>query len=350
MNQTRPVTPFALATLAPLPLLAMGGTAGGVWIWAALAYLTAFTFALDQLVAITAPDAPEDCAFPGADSLLTVLAIAHFALLALAVRAVSGAAGLAPADRVAAFLAFGLFFGQISNSNAHELIHRARRPLHALGQWIYISLLFGHHSSAHPRVHHRFVATPLDPNSARLGESFYHFAPRAWIGSFREGLRAENRLGAARPPPRPAWRHPYVTYVAGGLAGLGLSTLAFGLPGLLAHLGLAGHATAQLLLSDYVQHYGLSRARLPDGRFEPVAPRHSWNAPHWFSGHLMLNAPRHSDHHAHPARPYPALRLPPAPEAPTLPRGLPAMATLALFPTAWRRVMDRRVTRWRAAR
>ena len=31
---------------------------------------------------------------------------------------------------------------------------------------------------------------------------------------------------------------------------------------------------------------------------------------------------------------------------PRLPLSLPAMATVALFPTLWRRVMDKRVARW----
>ena len=110
--------------------------------------------------------------------------------------------------------------------------------------------------------------------------------------------------------------------------------------------GLGLHATGQLLLSDYVQHYGLRRRVLADGRLEPVGPRHSWNAPHWFSGAMMLNAPRHSDHHAHPARPYPALRLPGAEEAPMLPRALPVCCTIALCPPLWRRMMAPHLARW----
>jgi len=342
---TRAAIPlFALATLAPLPLLALAALQGGVWAALALLYLTVFTFALDQLMPVIAPNAAEGAEFPAADSLSATLALAHFAALPLGVWAVSGGSGLAPAERAACFLAFGLFFGQVSNANAHELIHRPGRVLFSLGKWVYVSLLFGHHTSAHPRVHHRHVATPDDPNSARAGESFYRFALRAWAGSFRAGRAAETALLKAKG--RPAWQHPYVGYIAGGLAIALAMASAFGPAGLLAYLALAAYAQAQLLLSDYVQHYGLQRRRRADGRFEPVAAHHSWNAPHWFSGYLMLNAPRHSDHHAHPARPYPALRLPPRPEAPTLPYSLPAMATLALFPRAWRRVMDPRAARW----
>ncbi|SMX43346.1 alkane 1-monooxygenase [Actibacterium lipolyticum] len=349
MNKRRSVILFAMATLAPLPLLVLGAATGGVWIWLALAYLTAFAFLLDQLVAIITPDAPEGAEFPAADGLSATLAVAHFGLFALGVWAVSGTSGLSVSERIAAFFAFGLFFGQVSNSNAHELIHRGQRPLRALGRWVYISHLFGHHASAHPKVHHRFVATPDDPNSADLGESYYRFAPRAWIGSFRAGLVAENHLRRSRSPKPPLWTHPYISYVGGAVVLLALSAAVFGISGLLAHLALAGYATAQLLLSDYVQHYGLSRAKSANGRYEPVGERHSWNAPHWFSSYLMLNAPRHSDHHAHPTRAYPALHLPERKDAPTLPASLPAMATLALFPTLWRRVMDKRVARWKTA-
>ena len=116
--------------------------------------------------------------------------------------------------------------------------------------------------------------------------------------------------------------------------------------GLLGYVLLAVHATTQLLLSDYVQHYGLSRALRDGGKPEPVGPRHSWNSPHWYSSAFMLNAPRHSDHHAHPGRPYSALSV--AEDAPTLPHSLPVMAMLALVPPLWRRVMTPRALRWAA--
>ena len=58
---------------------------------------------------------------------------------------------------------------------------------------------------------------------------------------------------------------------------------------------------------------------------------------------MMLNAPRHADHHGHPARPYPALELSPGGQAPILPWSLPVMATVALMPGLWRRIMDPRL-------
>ncbi|QDC10441.1 alkane 1-monooxygenase [Oceanicola sp. D3] len=333
---------FALATLMPLALLVLGGLLGGVWIGAALVYLTLFSALLDQVLRYLGA-APTPTATPGrwADALSATLALAHFPLLGLGIAALTGATGLQAWERIATFFAFGLFFGQVSNSNAHELIHRSARPLRALGRWVYISLLFGHHASAHPKVHHRYVATPDDPNSARLNESYYRFAARAWVGSFRAGLAAEREMLARGG--KPALANPYIEYIAGAIALLALSALAFGPAGLAAHIGLAAYATAQLLMSDYVQHYGLRRARQADGRYTPVSDAHSWNAPHVFSSLMMLHAPRHSDHHAHPSTRYPSLTLPGG--APMLPAPLPAMATLALLPRTWRRVMNPRVAR-----
>ncbi|MBC7139902.1 MAG: alkane 1-monooxygenase [Defluviimonas sp.] len=335
--------PFWAATLMPVPLLVGAALWGGGWGLAALGYMTVLSYALDALIAGSG-NAPEGAEFPAADALSVTLALLHLALLPLGVAAVAGATGLGGGERVLAFAGFGLFFGHVSNSNAHELIHRGARWLHLLGAAVFVSLLFGHHVSAHRLVHHRHVATAADPNSARAGEGFYRFALRAWAGSFREGLRAETAL-RARADRRGL--HPCAVQVGGALACLAGAALALGLPGLLAWAGLAAHAQMQLLLSDYVQHYGLAR-RITAGRAEPVGPAHSWDAPQPFSGWLMLHAPRHADHHLHPGRAWPGLRLD-REATPMLPRSLPLMAALALVPPLWRRVMDPRLSRWQAA-
>lgn len=336
------VPAFSIAAILPVPLLLAGSLAGGVWPWLAILYLTCLSWGIDLLIARAAPDAPEGTEFPAADSLSVVLALSHLLLLGVAVT-VLAQPGLTWAHRVGVILGHGVFFGQISNANAHELIHRGSRWLHWLGVAVYTSLLFGHHASAHRLIHHVHVATDRDPNSARIGTSYYRFAPRAWIGSFRAGLAAERALDARRP----GRLNPYVVYVGGGLGIVIAIALVLGPRGVLDYGLLCLWSQFQLLLSDYVQHYGLRRATLPDGRAEPVSALHSWDAPHPMSSLMMLNAPRHSDHHAHPAREYPALRLEvdrnPPPARPILPYSLPMMATLALWPRRWRKVMDPRV-------
>ncbi len=338
-----PLTAFALAALLPLPLIILGAMQGGLWLWVAFLYMAVLTILLDQLVPITAGTA-DGAEFPAADLLLVSVALGQLAALPVAVWAIAGDSGLGLGERVLLFFAAGFWFGQVAHPAAHELIHRPRRELFRLGAAVYVSLLFGQHASAHRLVHHRHVASPLDPNTARAGEGFYRFALRAWRGSFATGLQAESALRAGGSWPGP---HPYAVYLGGSLAALGLGFAIAGLPGVLAWAGLSLHAQSQILLSDYVQHYGLTRATRPDGRLEPVSPRHSWNTAHWFTSAMMLNAPRHSDHHTHPGKPFPTLRLPPATEAPRLPWPLPVACLLALMPRLWRRAIAPHLAQWR---
>jgi alkane 1-monooxygenase len=136
-----------------------------------------------------------------------------------------------------------------------------------------------------------------------------------------------------------------VFYILGGTAALIAALLLAGIKGLLIYLAIALYAQMQLLLSDYVQHYGLRRHLQPNGKPEPMGPQHSWNAPKWYSSAMMLNAPRHSDHLIRPARPFTNLEITPQ-TMPLLPQSLPVMAVIALVPPLWHRVMDKRAARW----
>jgi alkane 1-monooxygenase len=345
----RPLRPFLVATLAPVPFLVLAGALGGIFSLIALLWMTAVLHVLDEVLKRQGVAAPEPRPAAMADRLSVVLAGLHFGLLAFAVWALSGAAGLGPFSWLATFLAFGLWFGQVSNSNAHELIHRTDARLFRLGMWVYVSMLYGHHTSAHRLVHHRFVATTDDPSTAAEGEGFWRFVARAWPGAFVAGYEMEEHRRARRHAGGLRGMNPYTVYVAGGAGFIALMLALFGFDGLLAYLLLCGHAQVQMLLADYVQHYGLLRRNLPSGALEPAGAQHSWDAPHPLSGLMMLNAPRHADHHAHPGRRWPELRLSPEGRAPLLPWSLPVMATIALVPPLWRRVMDPRLAKRRRA-
>lgn len=329
---------FALASLLPYALLFAAVAWGGIWGWLALGSITVWMFSLDRLLPKNTANPDPDAEFPGAIGLLVLLGLLHFA--ALAGLAHSFAPGSGTGDRVLILLTAGLIGGQISHPVAHELIHKPGRGLRLLGRLVYSASLVGHHASAHLRVHHVHVASDLDPNSARKGENFYRFARRAAPGSFRAGLAAESRLRQGKGLP--FWTHPYALYLGAGLATLLVAALIGGTGGLLAVLVAGLHAHMQILISDYVQHYGLRRRVLPGGGLEPVGPQHSWNAAERYSAALTLNAPRHSDHHVRPGRIYPALHLDPQ-AMPQLPRSLPVMGMIAMMPRTWRRMMDRRV-------
>ena len=151
----RPIRIFAIATLVPVALLALGGLwASSSWRW--IIWWQA-----------PCPRPRRGRNFPQPMACRWCWRLPHFALLPLALWSVSGAGGQDWPARITLFFGFGLFFGQISNSNTHELIHRSRAGLFRLEMWVYVTLLFGHHTSAHRLVHHRHVATRQDPNSAR---------------------------------------------------------------------------------------------------------------------------------------------------------------------------------------
>lgn len=336
-QKTAPLWGFAVMAGVPMAL-AVAGAQGVSWaIAGALIWVGFASQMMDTLAPRTFAD-PEQS--PTGLTVAIGLGGGHFAVLIAVLYAFSQPA-LGMWGRIGLFLSAGLIFGQISNSVAHELIHARQRGTFRLGAGIYLSLLFGHHTSAHRLVHHVHVATDQDPNSARLGEGFWRFAPRAWIGSFRKGYQAEASL-CARKPGR---INPYWIWCGGAVVLVMGVFLWGGWRVVLDYLALCLYAQIQLLLSDYVQHYGLRRG-ISGPRVEPVGPQHAWDGPHAFSGLMMVNAPRHSDHHISPTRPYPGLRLS-ADGRPMLPYALPVMAVLALIPPVWRRVMDGRVARMR---
>ncbi len=263
------------------------------------------------------------------------------------VTAGTGPAHLSQAEQLALFFGVGVFTGTIGITYAHEMMHQRPGVERALADLLLASVLYGHFRSEHLLVHHRHVATPRDTVTARYGESFYHFFPRVLAGSLRSALQAEAaRLRAAGRSPwhrrNPFWR--YAALQAGFLA----AALALGGAwGLALFAVQAATAIWVLELTNYVEHYGLTRRHLGGGRYEPAGPHHSWNSDHAASNRLLINLQRHSDHHVKPARRFPLLQTYAREEAPQLPLGYPLIAGAAMVPPLWRRIMHPRLKAWR---
>ncbi len=257
-------------------------------------------------------------------------------LVALLVAAARGR--LVGLDLAGATVSVGICLGAVGINVAHELGHRRERLPRLAARLLLVLPLYVHFLVEHNRGHHRFVATPLDPASARRGETLYRFWPRTLWGSFRHAwrLQADRMARLGRP-----WWHPGNELVPGTLAQLVLlaAVATWGGPLALAvHLGAAAVAVLLLETVNYVEHYGLQRRRTDRGTWERVKPCHSWNSDLPLGRLLLFELPRHADHHAHAARPYGRLRH--LEEAPTLPLGYPAMILLALLPPLYFRVMD----------
>jgi alkane 1-monooxygenase len=247
---------------------------------------------------------------------------------------------LSTVDDVGLALTVAMVSG-IAINTAHELGHKRA----SLERWLSRVALaqsgYGHFYIEHNRGHHVRVATPEDPASARLGESFYAFLPRTVIGSLRSAWeleavrlrRMERGPWSARNDILGAWAMTVVLFAA--------LTAIFGLA-VLPYLVIQAVVGFSLLeVVNYLEHYGLLRQKREDGRYERTRPEHSWNSNNMASNVLLYHLQRHSDHHANPIRRYQALRH--VDEAPQLPTGYAGMIVLATIPPLWRRVMDHRV-------
>ena len=123
-----PVAAFALVALFPAGLLIWGAASGGWPLWLGFLWMAAVSPAADTIIARGFGDDGAGAHFPAADAVSVLLALAHFALLGCALWAFAGD-WLSVPQRIALFLGAGMYFGQVSNSNAHELIHRHSRAL-----------------------------------------------------------------------------------------------------------------------------------------------------------------------------------------------------------------------------
>jgi alkane 1-monooxygenase len=243
-------------------------------------------------------------------------------------------------DSIGLALTMGMVAG-IAINTAHELGHKRA----GLEKWLSKVALgqsgYGHFFIEHNRGHHVRVATPEDPASARLGESFWAFLPRTVSGSLSSAWGIE-RARLERTGDSVWSIHNDILQAWAMTAGLFAAlTIAFG-PVVLPYLLLQAVLGFSLLeVVNYLEHYGLLRGKKEDGRYERCLPQHSWNSNNVASNVLLYHLQRHSDHHANPTRRYQALRH--VDEAPQLPTGYAGMIVLAWFPPLWRRVMDRRL-------
>jgi alkane 1-monooxygenase len=244
---------------------------------------------------------------------------------------------LSVAAKVGLALGLGMVAG-IGINTAHELGHKKQQHERWFARVALAQTFYGHFFIEHNRGHHVRVATPEDPASGRLGETVWEFMPRTVAGSLRSAWQLEKkrfgRLGTSHWSPKNdvlnAWAFSVVLW--GGLM------IAFGWH-ILPYLVLQAVAGIWLLESvNYLEHYGMKRARLESGRYERVNPGHSWNSNNIATNVLLYHLQRHSDHHANPTRRYQALRD--FKEAPVLPTGYAGMIVLTWVPWVWRTVMD----------
>lgn len=255
---------------------------------------------------------------------------------------------LAGWEQVLLFAGIGIISGTIGINYSHELMHQKSKLERWMADILLASVLYSHFRSEHLLIHHRYVATPKDPVTARYNEHFWRFFPRVLKQCWLSAFNAEKKMLERKNKPWTDRSNPFWRYW--GLQAVFVITafLIGGWWGVFLFWVQAFMAIFQLELVNYVEHYGLTRKHLGDGKYEHVLPRHSWNSAFKASNWLLINLQRHSDHHYKPDRRFPLLQTYDADEAPQLPYGYPIMTLIAVSPTLWRRMMNPRVRAWRA--
>ncbi len=342
--------PFFLSFLL-IPLVWIGAVRGGAWVLLTPLATWYLFSAIDILTGLNTQNADLDTTEGQLFwyKLLTQLWVpVQFLTLFGLIWYVSRADHLNGWEMFGVMFGTGVMTGTVGIVYSHELLHQRNRFERWLGDILLAMVLYSHFRSEHLLVHHRYVGTPRDPVTARYNEGFHRFYPRVLRESLQSSFRAERDMLARKGLP---WTHrsnPFWRYWA---LQAGMVLLALALGGWLGaglFLVQAGVAIWQLEVVNYVEHYGLTRKHLGDGRYEHVLPRHSWNASHRATNWLMINLQRHSDHHYRPDRRFPLLQTYDETEAPQLPYGYPLMAMAAMVPPVWKRVMNPKVRAWRA--
>ena len=300
---------------------------GGLWLWAVPLFIFGLVPLIEWVLKGSAHNVPpeqeqdrkEQRVF---DGMVYGILPVQLTVLTLLLWQVS-AGTLTGWSWVGATFTVGLCCGMYGLNVGHELGHRGGTFGRLSALTLMGSSLYPHFLLEHNRGHHRHVATPNDPASARHGEWLYLFWFRSVTGGFRSAWRIDRRHVVR------VWTTTATVWMAVALV-LGLSAALTW-----SAAGLIGIALLETV--NYVEHYGLTRQLQPNGKYERTGPQHSWNANHPLGRVLLFDLTRHSDHHAYPGRRYQMLRS--HEQAPLLPLGYPGMILMALCPPLFFAVM-----------
>ena len=351
--QTTPRMANALpfwVSLVFIPLWLISVTKGGWWIALVPLYSTGITSIMDRFFGLSRENLDpesEDAALFWHRLITWIWVPMQLMVVFGSLIAIFWFDHLSTLESIFLALATGSVAGGVGITYAHELIHQRNKFERTLGDVLLATVLYGHFRTEHILVHHRYVGTPRDVVTARYNENIYHFLPRAMIGSLKSAWHVEAERQVKRGRKASDFSNPFWVYGMGAMLCLFLALLIGGIAGVALFILQAVIAISYLEIIDYVEHYGLVRKHLGDGKYEPIAPRHSWNSNHKFTNWLLINLQRHSDHHYKPARRFPLLQTYDEAEAPQLPYGYPIMAAIAANPRAFRRMMNPKVRAWR---
>ena len=237
-------------------------------------------------------------------------------------------------------LVMGLLCGVMGINVGHELGHRVKPFERFLAKALLLSSLYMHFYIEHNKGHHKRVATPEDPSSARYGEWLYVFYARSIIFSYLSAWHIATKDVRKKGFSSYSIHNEMLQFHLIQLAFIAGIFLAFGWLATVLFIIAAGQGILLLETVNYIEHYGLQRRQIEEGKYERAMPAHSWNSNHVIGRVMLFELSRHSDHHFMASRKYQVLRH--HEDSPQMPTGYPGMMLLATIPPAWFYVMHKR--------
>ena len=238
-------------------------------------------------------------------------------------------------------LSIGLVNGILGFTLAHEFIHRRSWIEKTAGQLLLIQNNYPYYGIEHVGGHHLYACTPKDPHTARIGESFYQFLPRAIRLTFLNAWEIESQRLLRKKLQAVSMHNRFLLFV---LLQLFVYAIIFVWGGWTAFLFFILQGVVSILLlnsTGYLQHYGLLRKEIAEGHFEKIAAQHAWTAQQGNDGLNLFQVGKHADHHIHPSHTYEQLVH--HHDSPEQPAGYSGMIWLALVPPLWFRIMNKRI-------
>jgi len=235
----------------------------------------------------------------------------------------------------------GLLCGTFGINVGHELGHRVNVFEQALAKALLMTSLYMHFFIEHNKGHHKNVATPKDPSSARLNEPLYTFYLRTIVFSYLSAWKISNGEMKKKGLPVLHVKNEMLQVHVIQLVFVTLIFFVFGGMATFYFLNAAVIGIALLETVNYIEHYGLQRNETAPGKYERAMPWHSWNSDHILGRLMLFELSRHSDHHYLASKKYQVLQH--HDDAPQLPTGYPGSMILALVPPAWFYVMNRKI-------
>ena len=244
-------------------------------------------------------------------------------------------------DTLGSIIGMGLLCGAFGINVAHELGHRTNKFEQFLAKSLLLSSLYMHFFIEHNKGHHKHVATPDDPSTAKFKQTVYAFWVQTFIGTYLSAWHIAIEDAKKKQGFLPVIINEMMLFQLIQLGFVLLIFLNFGIT-IAAYFILAAFIGAILLETvNYIEHYGLKRNLLPSGRYERVSEKHSWNSNHVMGRIMLYELTRHSDHHYKSQKKYQILEY--HDTSPQMPFGYPTSMVLSLVPPLWFAVMNKRI-------